>query len=53
MNHDYTHCADYEESCPKKCFRARLTEDLKKRKEDLKYLPISWANFKGTDWCKR
>ena len=30
MNHDATHCADYKKSkCPKSCYRAQLTEELK------------------------
>ena len=48
MNHDATHCLDYEMSCPKSCYRAQLTEELKK----ICYpLPTSWANFKGTKEC--
>ena len=30
MNHDATHCADYKVAkCPKRCYRARLTQDLR------------------------
>lgn len=49
MNHDATHCADYKKgSCPKRCYRAELTEELKR----IDYpLPTSWANFRGTDLC--
>lgn len=51
MNHDATHCNDYlVAKCPKKCYRAQLTQDLRER-PDLNYLPISWANFKGTAEC--
>ena len=51
MNHDATHCADYRNGkCPKKCYRAQLTQELMER-PDLDYLPINWANFKGTNEC--
>ena len=51
MNHDATHCADYlVTKCPKRCYRAQLTQDLRKRL-DLWYLPSSWAHFKGTEEC--
>ena len=30
MNHDYAHCADFKDDCPKKCFRAKLVRDLQK-----------------------
>lgn len=52
MNHDATHCADYEPSCPKSCYRAKLTRDLQER-TDLFYLPISWSNFRGSSECPR
>lgn len=48
MNHDYTHCADYSSSCPKKCFRAELAEDLKRIPYNL---PLSFANLKYTNLC--
>lgn len=51
MNHDATHCADYRNGkCPKKCYRAQLTQELMER-PDLDYLPINWENFKGTNEC--
>lgn len=51
MNHDATHCDDYKKSkCPKQCYRAQLTQDLRKRPY-LFFLPISWAHFKGTQEC--
>ena len=51
MNHDATHCADYNRKlCPKKCYRAELTEELK----HIHYLlPISYAHFKGTEECPK
>ena len=49
MNHDNCHCLDYDEkTCPKKCYRAKLTKDLK----DSGYpWPVSFAHFKGTIYC--
>lgn len=49
MNHDATHCADYKKStCPKTCYRAQLTEELR----NIVYLlPTSWAHLKGTKEC--
>lgn len=51
MNHDATHCADYKKSkCPKRCYRAQLTEELR----NLIYgLPTSWAHFEGTKECPK
>lgn len=50
MNHDYTHCADYKQFCPKSCFRAQLVKDLKQ----IPYpLPVSWMHLEGTDECMR
>lgn len=51
MNHDATHCEDYKKSkCPKSCYRARLTQDLR----DSGYvLPTSWAHFEGTQYCAK
>ena len=51
MNHDATHCADYKkQSCPKSCYRAQLTEELR----NIVYpLPTSWANYRGTKECPR
>ena len=50
MNHDATHCADDTTACPKSCYRAELTADLRK----IYYpLPTSWAHFKGTNYCPK
>lgn len=49
MNHDATHCLDYNpKKCPKDCYRAQLTEELKEI-----YYPLltSWSHLKGTE-CK-
>lgn len=52
MTHDATHCYDYKpDECPITCYRAELTEDLKKRPE-LKDIPMSWAHFYGTPCCE-
>lgn len=51
MNHDACHCLDYnKETCPKKCYRAQLTEEL--RNIDYPY-PTSWSHFKGTQYCPK
>ena len=53
MNHDYAHCMDYDKAkCPKSCFRAELTEDLKRR-TDLIGIPMTWSSFRGMPGCKR
>lgn len=50
MNHDYAHCADFKDDCPKECFRAQLARDL----ENIpKWRWVSWMHFKDTDECKR
>jgi hypothetical protein len=44
MNHDYAHCMDYTDDCPKDCFRAELViEALSKR------WAVGWAHFKGNE----
>ena len=50
MNHDYAHCADYNEDCPKKCFRGLLVRDLPNVPD---YLQITWAHFDGTQYCEK
>ena len=52
MNHDYAHCLDFREDCPKKCFRAQLVRDLETR-SDLMCIPLTWAHFVGIEECKR
>lgn len=49
MNHDYSHCLDYNKDCPRECFRGQLVRDLN-RHPMLKN--ISFVSFKGTDECK-
>ena len=50
MNHDATHSADWKTGCPKSCYRAELTADLRKK---FYPLPTSWAHFKGTNECPK
>lgn len=50
MNHDYAHCADFEDDCPKECFRARLARDLENVPT---WYPVSWMHLKGTEECKK
>ena len=49
MNHDATHCLDYnEKTCPKSCYRAQLTKEF----SEIDYeLPVSWAKFRATNEC--
>ena len=50
MNHDYTHCWDFDaEVCPKECFRAQLVRDLMCFHPNI---PVSWGRFKNTKECK-
>lgn len=53
MNHDATHCLDYTENCPKKCYRAQLTADLQERWVEFIKTPVSWSRFAGTEECKK
>ena len=48
MNHDYAHCIDCTDDCPKDCFRAQLVRDLKQR-TGLARIAIAWMHFKGTE----
>ena len=50
MNHDYAHCADYNNKCPVRCFRGELVRDLKRRPYPF---PVSWMHLAGTDECMR
>ena len=51
MNHDACHCLDYKKPvCPKSCYRAQLTEELR---NIAYFLPTSWSNFKGTKMCPK
>ena len=51
MNHDATHCLDYDpKTCPSECYRAQLTEELHR----IYYpLPVSWAHLEETNLCEK
>jgi len=49
MNHDYSHCIDYNKDCPRNCFRGQLVRDLNSHPT---IKNISFMSFKGTDECK-
>ena len=50
MNHDYAHCLDFTKDCPKECFRAELSRDLK-RIGGGKDMWLSWMSFRETGCC--
>lgn len=50
MNHDAAHCLDCRPGCPKSCYRAQLTRELR---ETVYLLPVSWAYFEGTKYCPK
>lgn len=52
MNHDYVHCLNFRDDCPKECFRAQLMRDLMKRPHH-QQIATSWANLKNTEECLR
>ncbi len=45
MNHDYAHCIDCTDDCPKDCFRAQLVRDALSKH----WTMVSWAHFKGNE----
>ena len=47
MGHDYEHCLDQTASCPDKCFRKKLNEDLKRNPQPF----VSWMHLKDTKLC--
>jgi len=54
MNHDATHCSDYDEKkCPANCYRAELTKDLVERHSEFIGIPMSYASFAGSSECAR
>lgn len=53
MNHDYEHCADYTDACPKKCFRAKLTKEILTNPTLVQNWCVSWMHLKGTGECMR
>ncbi len=54
MNHDVTHCLDYDpKKCPKDCYRAEVTRDAKRRYLELPDLLMSWEDLEGTRECPK
>ena len=55
MNHDYAHCLDYSEDCPKDCFRGELVRDLMRLGNVSRIVVsvVSWIHFKGTEECPK
>lgn len=54
MNHDYAHCIDFTDNCPKNCFRAQLVRDLNDNRDQYPpTYPVSWMSMKGTDECPK
>ena len=51
MNHDYTHCSDFTEKCPKGCFRAQLERDLRNNAMDYAGMCFSYSHLKGSREC--
>ena len=52
MNHDHCHCLNYNEAtCPKTCFRAKLTKEYKERCIDFEGIPVTWANLRDNTLC--
>lgn len=50
MGHDYAHCNDFTDDCPKERFRAQLVRDL----ENIPiWYRVSYTHFKGTEERKR
>lgn len=52
MNHDYAHCLDYTENCPKECFRAQLQRDIEEHRSEFVGVPLTYARLGGTIECK-
>ena len=52
MNHDYAHCADFTEKCPRSCFRAQLARDLKQNAMQYIGIPMSYIHFREEGLCQ-
>ena len=50
MQHDYAHCLDFTETCPKECFRAQLVRDIQNNPA-IQGRPLSWMHFKESKEC--
>ena len=53
MNHDAIHCLDFCADCPKRCYRAELEVDLRRRWAEFIGVPLYYAHLYGTENCKR
>ena len=51
MNHDYAHCLDYTENCPKDCFRAELQRDIKENRSVFIGVPLAYSHLGSTVEC--
>ena len=50
---DFCHCLDWDPNiCPKSCFRAALTKDLKEMDPPYEW-PVAYASFKGKEECEK
>lgn len=52
MNHDYAHCLDQTENCPKNCFRRQLNDELKTNPTIVPMGLVSWMHFRETGMCQ-
>lgn len=52
MNHDYAHCLDYTENCPKDCFRAELQRDIEETRSEFIGVPMAYSHLGSTVECK-
>ena len=53
MNHDYSHCADYQPDCPKDCFRAQLTKELLDNPAIVPMGIASFMSFRALEECEK
>lgn len=51
MDHDYAHCLDYRDDCPKECFRGELVRDLMTNPNAPRI--NTWSHLRETDICIR
>ena len=54
MRHDYVHCLDYRDSCPRSCFRGKLVREVRQYGEYARsaFGHIVWGHLKGTEECR-
>lgn len=51
MNHDSSHCIDFQEDCPKDCFRAQLVRGLRRDPTQAPMGLVSWMSFRALSEC--